>query len=117
MMTFDELKEELHRYTYRSDWLLSMFWDEHHSNTMLYVVAQVEDAYNAGNKIPLRIKVWVPPMDTPEDFARWLFWRLKEMEIHECMEMFRLRETNRPVFDPHAEEDPPMDQVILQQPR
>lgn len=108
MLTFEELDAELAHYTYRPGWMLTL-WQDRYEGTYLYIVAEVENSYNPGTQVQLRIKTWVPIMDTKKQFCEWLFWRLRLIEVHECMEWFKRRDV--PVFDPHEDSEPPMEEV------
>lgn len=110
-LSHEELDAELALYKYKPGWKLTLWWDDLHANSFLYIVAKVEDAFDIGNMTELRIIAWVPPMESSQEFQRWLFWRLRECEIHECMEWFQLRKDAKPVYDPHAELDPPRELV------
>lgn len=108
MLTFEQLSAELAQYTYRPGWTLTL-WCDDFGRVLFYVVATVPDAYSPEKTTELRITAWVPPMQTPGQFAVWLAWRLREIEFHEAMEFFR--RDGKPVFDPHAEPDPPPEAV------
>jgi hypothetical protein len=107
-LTFDELHKELSLYSYRPGWMFTL-WNDPHEGFLLYIVAKVIDSADPEKETELRINSWVPPMETRKQFCEWLFWRLRQIEIHECMEWFKRR--GQSVFDPHADKDPPMDEV------
>lgn len=104
-LTYEELRTELARYSYRPGWDLSIFLDPWESSC-LYVVADVPDAYNPGHTVELRIRSAIPPIPSAEYFGIWLTWRLQMIESHEGREYLQLRETGRPLYDPHDPAEP-----------
>ena len=52
-------------------------------------------------KTVLDIHSMMPPMESIEQFERWLAWRLGRIELHEMREFLQL--DSKPIFDPHAE--------------
>lgn len=104
-LTFEELRAELAKYCYRDGWIMSVFMDPWESSCF-YLVADVPDAYNPGETVELRIRSIIPPQRDPEHFAEWLQARLIQIESHESRELFRRRDTGRPVYDPHDPAEP-----------
>lgn len=109
MMTFEQLENELSIITYRPGWMLTL-WNDPYEGIMLYILASVRNSYNPDEETELRIVTWVPPIPDMNYFHQWLFWRLRAIEIHECMEWFKVDGT--PIFDPHEDRDPPREAVL-----
>jgi hypothetical protein len=88
-------------FTFWPGWKFQPYLDEH-LGLMMWIVGTVPERANPDRGIDLGIRVRVPPhaLDSPEQFGRWLLWRLEEVYIHEVRE--GLRYQGRLVSDPHA---------------
>lgn len=102
-LTYPELAEEITKYGYREEWKLSVFNDAY-EGPCLFVRAIVPDARRPGKKVVLRIRSNIPPLETTEDFGRWLLWRLGQIELHECREL--LHYGGQLLVDPHDPIEP-----------
>lgn len=103
MLTYEEMKTELSKYTFFDGWRFTL-WNREREGVLLYIEAEVINSYKPDEMTKLRICTWVPPMITKAEFTRWLFWRLKQAVIHEAMEWFK--RDGQVVYDPHADVDP-----------
>lgn len=92
--------------TYKKGFNFSLFQDETMSRTVLYVRATVPNAYDLTKNTELFIRAIIPTwvIRTPEDFFLWIQQRLIEMEIHECLEFFRI--DGKPLYNPHDPVEP-----------
>ena len=99
-MTLDQMRSHLAAVSYMPGWTLELvegsLMDEGHQ---LRVRAEVANAYRPNESVPLDIWTYLPPMDTPAQFDRWLAWRLSRIQIHEGLEW--LQRNGKPIFDPH----------------
>jgi len=99
LLNEDDLNNLLFDVKYRPGWKISVHHPDPYQGVYLSVIADVPNAYDENKTTQLRIHSPIPPMHTPADFYRWLLWRLCQIEIHECMEWFRV--SDKPYSDPH----------------
>lgn len=105
MLSVAELAAHLRRITYKPGWKLSVReggWE----GTHFRLVATLPNSYGAG-RITIGVDSMVPPMESVEQFERWIAWRLGRIEVHEMREF--LKRDGEVIFDPHApgaHEDP-----------
>lgn len=100
MLTTHEIANWLTLITYRPGWSFEVYdgrWEGQH----FVIRARVADATEPDETTTLDIHSMLPPMDTIDQFERWLAWRLSRIEIHEMREF--LRRDGKPIFDPHAD--------------
>lgn len=102
-LTYEDLAEEIKLYTYRPGWALTVFLDPF-EGPCLYVVAKVEDSYNPGQLVPLRIRSIIPPMPSLDYFGEWLLHRVIQIELHEAREY--LKRDGKMIIDPHDPIEP-----------
>jgi hypothetical protein len=102
-LTYEQLRSEIKRYTYRPGWELSVFLDPF-EGPCLYLVSEVANADDPSEPVQLRIRSNIPPMTSPQKFAEWLQWRLMQVESHECREY--LRRDGQALYDPHDPVEP-----------
>lgn len=98
------MAELLAEYTYRPGWRLIVHDDEF-EGSCLWVIAELDNSYQSGSPVQVRVRSLIPPMAGRPEFERWLWWRLSMIEIHESREWFQ--RDGKPVFDPHAEPEHP----------
>jgi len=72
--------------------------------SVLVVLCKVADTYHPGRQVEVAHQSVIPPIaaDSKEVFIGFVRQALEKMELHECQEWFKWRETGKPVFDPHA---------------
>jgi hypothetical protein len=99
MLTLQEIKEYIPRFSYK-DWSIRV-WEGQYEGRHIGFRAEVPDAYNPGETVKLDVNVLLPPIPNLDYLKEFLFWRLKQIEIHECMEYFKF--DDRIVFDPHRD--------------
>jgi hypothetical protein len=104
-LTLEELQRELTRYKYRDGWDMTIFQDPW-EGAVWYLRADVVDGYDPSKTIEVRIRSNIPPIPDAAYFAVWLQWRLNQVELHEAREYLQVRETGRPVYDPHDPVEP-----------
>lgn len=97
ILTRAELEDDLGRISYKPGYRFALF-DHPHEGTWLRIVATVPNSTNGGT-IDLGIDVPIPPMETIDQFHRWLHWRLTRHEIHEVCEWFKV--DGVAPYDPH----------------
>jgi hypothetical protein len=98
ILTRAELEDDLGRITYKPGYHFALF--EHpHEGTWLRIDATVPDSKTADDMLDLRIDVPIPPLETVDQFHRWLHWRLTRHEIHESCEWFKV--DGVAPYDPH----------------
>jgi hypothetical protein len=101
LTSLDDLIIVIRDFTFWPGWRFRPYLDDH-LGLMLWIIGTVPDRDDPGEAVDLGIRVRVPPhaLDSPEEFGRWLLWRLEEAWIHEARE--GLRYQGRLVSDPHA---------------
>jgi hypothetical protein len=98
-LSVHEMQAHLRRITYRPGWRFDLYpgaWEGPH----LEVLADVPDADGMGELVTVSVVSAVPPMDTLDQFERWLGWRLARIESHEMREF--LKRDGVAIYDPHA---------------
>jgi hypothetical protein len=98
LLTIEDMKGIIARVTYRLGWKFRVYQGETRG-AMLEILATVDDSVNLGEFAKLEIYVGIPPYDSEKGFLNWLFWRLREVEIHECAEFLKL--DGKVLHDPH----------------
>lgn len=102
-LTFEQIRDEVARFTYRPGWHLSAF-DDPFEGPCFYVVADVPNGYRPEETVELRIRSNIPPIPDPEYLAVWVWWRLDLIERHETREF--LHRDGKPWSDPHDPIEP-----------
>lgn len=100
-LQLNELRSILDRVQYKPGWEMSVY-DTEFQDLYWSVQARVENSYQPGEYVDLRIKSALPPFYSEREFIYWLRWRLAGIEVHECHEWFRWT-NGKAVFDPHRE--------------
>jgi hypothetical protein len=100
-VTVAELATHAKRLTYRPGWVFQVY-EGAHEGPHIVIAATLPDSTRPGETVDVRIDSAVPPLDTLAQFERWLLWRLRIVESHECREW--LKRDGLPIFDPHAED-------------
>jgi hypothetical protein len=103
VLTIAELQGLLERFTYKPGWTFTMWHDEFEGNRMEIFINSEVNAYKPDELTVMSIKTYVPPIESPAAFWRYLLWRLERVEMHELREFFRVG--GHPIFDPHSEVD------------
>jgi hypothetical protein len=89
ILTVAEMQEIMSRFTYRIGWKFRVYQGETRG-AMLEILATVDDSVKLGDFAKLEIYAAIPPYETERGFLKWLFSRLREAEVHECGEFFKL---------------------------
>ena len=112
-LSFYGMRSLCERITYKAGWNISLYMDETMHRPVLYVVAEVDDAYKLDKKVKLYIRALVPTyvITTERDFFLWVLQRLQEAEIHECLEFFKV--DGDQLFNPHDPVEPPKEEHEL----
>lgn len=115
MLDIEDVRRRLSQITYRPGWTFTVYQGAY-EHTVLAIEAEVENSYAPGTLVELRVNcpLPMPALVTVADFDRWLFWRLRSIETHECAEWLHGPD-GEPLFDPHrphADRDLPVDQPI-----
>lgn len=100
VLTVEQLQAHVKRLTYRPDWTFEVYEGEF-EGPHIFIVATVQDSYRDG-KLELGVRSAIPPMESTEQFERWLLWRLIRIECHEAREFFK--RDGQIISDPHAED-------------
>lgn len=92
-----EVRAILSRFTYRPGWQFVV------EDGYLKVYASLVDATNPKETIPLVFGRMIPRYDFTHGFewTRWLFEQVREIEMHEVQEFFRI--DGKCVYEPHPE--------------
>lgn len=106
-LTIEDIKGILSRVTYRLGWKFRVYQGDTRG-AMLEIIATVDDSINLGEFTKLEIYAGIPPYDSEQGFLGWLFYRLREAEIHECAEFLKL--DGDVIYNPHR---PMSDRDIL----
>lgn len=101
-LTHAEMRAVLDGVTYKPGWSL-VLRDIPRQGIYFSVLVELENSYQPGTKVPLRIHSPVPPMADRQAFLTWLCWRLEVIETHEVLEWFKV--DGNPWIDPHADLD------------
>lgn len=107
LLTIEDMKGIVSRVSYRLGWKFRVYQGETRG-AMLEILATVDDSVKLGEFAKLEIYAGIPPYDSEKGFLNWLFYRLREIEIHECGEFLKL--DGAVVYDPHR---PMSDRDIL----
>lgn len=99
MLTTSDLIHALDFVRYKPNFVLEIDEPDIVQGPYLHVYIIVPDANDTDVEAKLRIHSPIPPMPTVTAFHNWLLWRLKMIEIHECMEFFHV--DGKPYLDPH----------------
>lgn len=91
------LAEWLAAWEYQPGWTFSLH--EHPEGPLLRIEFTVPDSRNPGLMQDQGVWTFVPPCQTPEEFYRWLVWRLTRIAVHEVYEFARVR--GELYLDPH----------------
>jgi hypothetical protein len=103
MLTVYDCQLLLENVTYRPGWAFTIKEHIFHG-PQLVIDVETENTVRPGETIVLNIRSLMPDcFDTPDAFYRWLFWRIRQAEIHEAREWFKV--TGKMIFDPHDPED------------
>jgi len=97
-----EIVSIVRRVSYKPGWSL-VVRDVPMQGTYLSVLVELENSYQPGTTVPLRIHSPIPPMPSAEALMTWLAWRIRLIETHEVLEWFKL--DGKPWIDPHASLD------------
>ena len=100
MLSLSEIEHILFRVSYKPGWTIRAMQGTF-EGVKVQILAQVVDSYNPEATVCLDVWSTLPPIQDEDQFLLWLAWRLKQIEIHEMQEWFKL--DGRAVFDPHAE--------------
>jgi hypothetical protein len=99
VLTTREISDHLARLTYKPGWTFEAYdgrWEGQH----VVIRTEVEDTYQPGGKVVLRVESMLPPVPSVEYLEAWLAWRLARIEVHEMREF--LKRDGMVIFDPHA---------------
>lgn len=99
MLSHHAIEAIVARVTYKPGWSL-VIRDLPVQGTYLSVYAELENSYQPGTTVPLRIHSPVPPVADADAFLTWLAWRLRMIEVHELLEWLKI--DDKPWIDPHA---------------
>src|SRR3954454_25179958 len=91
----------LERFSYKPGWEITYYvgtYEGPHIN----IRARVENSYRPGEYVDLDVHSPIPPVRDLNDLGEWLAWRLRRLEVHECMEWFKFE--GKPWVDPHRPE-------------
>jgi hypothetical protein len=89
--------------SYKPGWRLVVHEPDPIQGVYLSIYVEMEDSYQPGSTVPLRIHSPIPPMPDEDAFLGWLAWRLKIIETHEVLEWLKV--SGKPWIDPHASLD------------
>jgi hypothetical protein len=102
VLTSDEIRRFLNRVSYKPGWEFSVTSTPFEGERLRIVAPGLPDSYEDGRTIDLGVDSYLPWLENTDELARWLFSRVKRIEIHEAMEFFKV--DGRIVWDPHAEQ-------------
>lgn len=102
-LSADQITALVARMSYRPGWALSVFIDPW-EGPVFRVVADVDNAYDPGQRTELRINSRIPPCRDAAALFDWVCWRLCQIEIHEAREFFRF--DGAMLYDPHDPVEP-----------
>lgn len=109
VLTLSEIQDYLKRFSYKQGWTIKA-WEGAYEGWHIGIRTELPDAYNPGDTVTIDVNALLPPMQDLAALKTWLFWRIKQIEIHECMEFFKF--DDEIVFDPHREFSD-RDEVVL----
>lgn len=89
--------------SYKPGWRLVVHEPDPIQGPYLSIYTDLEDSYNPGSTVPLRIHSPIPPMADEGAFMVWLAWRIRVIETHEVLEWMKV--SGKPWIDPHASLD------------
>ena len=100
MLNTHDLQDAVETITYKTGFSLNVMEPDLLQGPYLFILINQPNAYDQGaTEVQLRIHSPIPPMKDYEAFFDWVLWRLKMVEIHECMEFFRV--DGKIYLDPH----------------
>jgi hypothetical protein len=102
-LSAEQVQAEVARFSYRPGWTLSTFVDPF-EGVVFRVVADVPNGYRPDESVQLRINSRMPPMQTADQLAHWILWRICQIELHEAREW--LRRDGEMLYDPHDPVEP-----------
>lgn len=100
MRQCDILRDVLGEVEYVPGWEFRLD-DDPYEGPVLWILADVPNAYRPGETQRLEIETYVPPLVDRNAALAWLDWRLLRVATHEHREFFRVN--GKPYSDPHAE--------------
>ena len=101
----EEMQEILSRLRYKPGTRMWMRDDHRHYQTypVLAIEVEAEDSYNPGRQIKAVHQTSVPPIITSQHhFVAFVRQCLERMEVHEMQEWLKWKDSEVPIFDPHA---------------
>jgi hypothetical protein len=97
-----KLKEWMALVSYKPGWDIRVE-DNHYGESVLQVIFRTEDTFHPGREVQVASQDYVPYYVNSFDlFTEYLEKMLFKVEQHECQEWLKLRETGRPINNPHA---------------
>lgn len=99
MLNNQQLKDGLKRVTYKPEFSFYIYEPDDIQGVYILIEVSTRNAYNSKDTVQLEIKSPVPPMRNSYEFHRWLLWRIKQIELHELLEWFKI--DGECMIDPH----------------
>jgi hypothetical protein len=99
MLTFDEIRTELGKVTYRDQWRFVLY-PHPYEGIWLSIIAELPDADHPGKTRVNNMRVALPPIPDVNYLHAWLLHRLIRIESHEAREFYRVDGVK--IADPHA---------------
>lgn len=100
MLSTWEIRAFLDRLSYKPGWEITAHEDPFEGQKVRIIAPGLPDSYRPGETIDLGVESYLPPLENLPELQRWLFWRLRRIEVHEAMEFFKV--DGELVWDPHA---------------
>jgi hypothetical protein len=100
MLSFEELRTELGRVTYKPGWRLLLYRHRFGEGIWLSILAEVPDSNNPTRTTVINVRAAVPPIPDAAYFHEWLNYRLDRVDNHERREFYRV--DGAKLHDPHA---------------
>lgn len=98
ILTLNQLQERLSQMSYRPGWEMNIY-EGVFEGLQFELKAEMEDNFNPGKPFDFHCVSPLPPFLSIQQFDLWVAWRLKRIEIHECLESLKVN--GKPIFDPH----------------
>jgi hypothetical protein len=99
LLTLQQLQSRLKEFTYK-DWDLNIY-EGSFEGLQFEIKANMTDNFNPGTPFKFHCVSPLPPLLSIEQFDLYLLWRIKRIEIHECMENLKVK--GEVFISPHRE--------------
>lgn len=102
MLSTPTLKELIEQVQYKPGWSFHVAEPDGLQGPYLFIEVEVANAYDPDKTVILYINSPIPSLiKTHANFFEWVMWRIRQAEIHELMEFYRV--DGEIYLDPHQE--------------